>query len=64
MFRQLEKSDDAAVGSLLKEGAQISFSNLLTAMRSTKKQGMDYRVDDGFDGVDAVAKNKSITDQI
>ena len=64
MFRQLEKSDDAAVGSLLKEGAQISFSNLLTAMRSTKKQGMDYTVDDGFDGVDAVAKNKSITDQI
>ncbi|MDE5718721.1 MAG: hypothetical protein K2I53_14115 [Lachnospiraceae bacterium] len=64
MFRQLEKSDDAAVGSLLKEGAQISFSNLLTAMRSTKKQGMDYKVDDGFDGVDAVAKNKSITDQI
>ena len=64
MFRQLEKSDDAAVGSLLKEGAEISFSNLLTAMRSTRKQGMDYKVDDGFDGVDAVAKNKSITDQI
>ena len=64
MFRQLEKTDDAAVGSLLKEGAQISFGNLLTAMRSTKRQGMDYRVDDGFDGVDAVAKNKSITDQI
>ena len=64
MFRQLEKSDDAAVGSLLKEGAQISFSNLLTAMRSTRKQGMDYKVDDGFGGVDAVAKNKSITDQI
>lgn len=64
MFRQLEKTDDAAVGSLLKEGAQISFSNLLTAMRSTKKQGMDYRVDDGFDGVDGMMKTKSITDQI
>ncbi len=64
LFRQLEKSDDAAVGSLLKEGVQITFSNLLTAMRSTRKQGMDYKVDDGFDGVDAVAKNKSITDQI
>ena len=64
MFRQLEKTDDAAVGSLLKEGAEISFRNLLTAMRSTKKQGMDYQVDDDFNGVDAVAKNKSITDQI
>ena len=64
MFRQLEKTDDAAVGSLLNEGAQITFGNLLTAMRSTKRQGMDYRVDDDFNGVDAVAKNKSITDQI
>lgn len=64
MFRQLEKTDDAAVGSLLKEGAQISFSNLLTAMRSTKKQGMDYRVDDEFEGVDGTMKTKSITDQI
>lgn len=64
MFRQLEKTDDAAVGSLLKEGADITFSNLLTAMRSTKRQGMDYRVSDDFDGVDAVHTGKSITDQI
>ncbi len=64
MFRQLEKTDDAAVGSLLKEGAEITFSNLLTAMRSTKKQGMDYRVDDEFAGVDTVKTGKSITDQI
>jgi len=64
MFRQLEKTDDAAVGSLLREGVQVSFGNLLTAMRSTKKQGMDYRVDDGFNGVDGVMRTKSITDQI
>lgn len=64
MFRQLEKTDDAAVGSLLKEGAEITFSNLLTAMRSTKKQGMDYRVSDEFGGVNAVHTGKSITDQI
>lgn len=64
MFRQLEKTDDAAVGSLLKEGAEMTFGNLLTAMRSTKKQGMDYRVDDAFNGVEAVNTGKSITDQI
>lgn len=63
MFRQLEKTDDAAVGSLLKEGVPLSFQNILTAMRSTKKQGMDYTVDDKFSGVDAVSY-KSITDQI
>lgn len=64
MFRQLEKTDDAAVGSLLKEGAQLSFQNLLTAMRSTKKQGMDYTIDDQFNGVNGVTIGKSITDQI
>ena len=64
MFRQIEKTDDAAVGSLFKEGAQLTFSNLLTAMRSTKKQGMDYTVDDSFSGVDGVALNKTITEQI
>ncbi|MDD6627007.1 MAG: DUF6240 domain-containing protein [Lachnospiraceae bacterium] len=64
MFRQLEKTDDAAVGSLLKEGAQLSFQNLITAMRSTKKQGMDYTIDDQFNGVNGVTVGKSITDQI
>ena len=64
MFRQIEKTDDAAVGSLLKEGASLSFGNLLTAMRSTRRQGMDYTVDDSFNGVDGVSINKSITDQI
>ena len=64
MFRQLEKTDDAAVGSLIKEGAGLSFQNLLTAMRSTRRQGMDYMVDDEFNGVNAVNRGKSITDQI
>ena len=64
MFRQIEKTDDAAVGSLFQEGAQLTFSNLLTAMRSTKKQGMDYTVDDAFNGVEGVALNKTITEQI
>ncbi len=64
MFRQLEKTDDAAVGSLIREGVGLSFQNLLTAMRSTKRQGMDYTVDDEFNGVNAVNSGKSITDQI
>lgn len=64
MFRQLEKTDDAAVGSLFAEGAQFTFDNLLTAMRSAKKQGMDYTVDDSFQGVDGVSLNRTITEQI
>ena len=64
MFRQLEKTDDAAVGSLLQENAELTFEHLLTAMRSARKQGMDYTVDDSFGGVDAVALNRTITEQI
>ena len=64
MFRQIEKTDDAAVGSLFQEGAELTFSNLLTAMRSIRKQGMDYTVDDAFNGVEGVPLNKTITEQI
>lgn len=39
--------------------------NLLTAVRSAKKSGMDYTVDDEFAGVDSKETSfKSITDQI
>ncbi len=63
MFRQLEKADDAAIGSLVRQGSELSFENLLTAMRSSRRKGMDYTVDDHFAGVDGVKMN-SITDQI
>lgn len=64
MLRQIEKTDDAAVGTLLNAGMEFSFKNLLGAIRSHKKQGMDYAVDDSFSGVEGIMKNASITDQI
>ena len=64
MLRQLEKTDDAAVGTILNNGAELSFKNLLGAMRSNKKHGMDYKIDDFFAGIDGVAKNASISEQI
>ncbi|MCM1175837.1 MAG: DUF6240 domain-containing protein, partial [Blautia sp.] len=64
MFRQIEKADDAAVGTLLHNGAELSFKNLLSAVRSSKKQGMDFAIDEFFGGIDAVEKNVSITEQI
>lgn len=64
MFRQLEKTDDAAVGELMKEGLDFTFQNLLTTMRSSRKKGMDYTVDDHFAGVDSVRMNQSISSQI
>lgn len=64
MFRQIEKTDDAAVGALLNIGAELSFKNLLSAVRSQKKTGMDYVINDDFTGLEAVENNVSITAQI
>lgn len=64
LFRQLEKTEDAAVGSLYKQGSELSFENLLTAMRSRRKSGMDYTVDDDFGGISRARQGRSITEQI
>lgn len=64
MLRQIEKTDDAAIGTLLNNGAELSFKNLLSAVRSNKKHGMDYTVDDSFGGMESVLRNVSITQQI
>lgn len=65
LVRQLEKTEDAAVGALWHSGADFTLGNLLRAMRSTKRTGMDYSIDDGFGGVERKeSANESITSQI
>lgn len=64
LFRQLDKTDGAAIGTLIHQGMEPTVGNLLSAMRSNKKHGMDRRVDDFFGGVSSVSKNKSISEQI
>ena len=64
MLRQFEKTDDAAVGALVNMGAEVSFKNMLSALRSQKRSGMDFMIDDAFAGVEAVEKGVSITGQI
>lgn len=65
LINQIEKTDGAVIGALVSQGAEFTMRNLLTAVRSAKKGGMDYTVDDGFAGVDAVeTETKSITEQI
>ena len=64
LIHQIEKTDGAAIGALVSQGAEFTMRNLLTAVRSAKKSGMDYTVDDDFAGVDAAKTGKSITDQI
>ncbi|MBQ6888014.1 MAG: hypothetical protein IJN54_10930 [Lachnospiraceae bacterium] len=64
-FRQMEKTDGAAIGAVLNAGGELSFKNLLTAIRSGKKTGMDISVHDSFGGLmNLVSGSDSITDQI
>ncbi len=64
MLRQFEKTDNAAVGALVNIGAEVSFKNMLSAVRSQKKAGMDFMIDDAFAGVEAIEKGMSISKQI
>ncbi len=65
LFHQIEKSEGAAIGSLMAQGADITLGNLLTAVRNKKAGGMDYTIDDNFGLLsDTVVKGNSITAQI
>lgn len=45
LIHQINKSDGAAIGSLVNSGAEINFKNLLTAVRSKNKGHMDTVID-------------------
>ncbi|MDE6663701.1 MAG: hypothetical protein K2K46_10225 [Lachnospiraceae bacterium] len=64
LFRQIEKADDAAIGTVINNQAEFSFKNMLSALRSSKKHGMDFTIDDSFGGVESIFKNVSISEQI
>lgn len=65
MFRQIEKSDGAVIGSLVAAGAQMNFKNMLSAVRTAADKNMDVRVDDGFGGLEElITKGKAIDAQI
>ena len=64
LIHQVEAGDGAAIGALVQQGASLTMGNLLSAVRSGKKSGMDYKVDDRFGGMEGSFKGTSITDQI
>uniref|UniRef100_UPI004055FFBF DUF6240 domain-containing protein n=1 Tax=Acetatifactor sp. TaxID=1872090 RepID=UPI004055FFBF len=65
MLHQIDASDGAVVGALVNVGAEIHFSNLLSAVRSGKFKSMDVSVMDEFGGTIEVIRNgESISDQI
>ncbi|MCQ2519862.1 MAG: DUF6240 domain-containing protein [Lachnospiraceae bacterium] len=48
VLHQLEKTDYAAIGGLLKTGRELSFANLKNEMKSAKNIGMNVKVDSSF----------------
>lgn len=65
MFRQIEKSDGAVIGSLIATGAEMNFKNILSAVRTNANKNMDIRVDDGFGALeDLIAGGTAIDEQI
>ena len=63
LIAQVEKTDGAALGALLNQGADITMRNLLTAMRSARKD-INYTIDDNFEGVTSSVKGARIDAQI
>lgn len=68
LMHQIEKNDAAPLGAAMQADMELTLENLLTALRSTKKEAsrkLDYRVDDHFGGVTAKESAiESITSQI
>lgn len=65
LLRQVEKSDGAAIGKLVSAQAEVSFANLLSAVRTGKVRGVDITADENFGSLkEAVEKGASIDVQI
>jgi len=66
LIHQVEKTDGAAIGALVNQGAELTMRNLMMAVRSERHSGkMDYTVDESFGGSEKSGYGEtSITDQI
>lgn len=65
LLNNIEKTDGAAVGAVLNTKRELTLSNLLTAVRILKSDGIDQKVDDGFGGLAKVSFSaETIPDQI
>lgn len=65
LFRQIEKSDGAVIGSLVAQQAELTMKNLLSAVRSGKARGMDRSVDDTLGTLqDVIQDENRISEQI
>lgn len=65
LLNQIEKTDGAAVGSVMETGQEMTLANLLSAVRTIRGHGIDARVDDEFGGLTELQYSvRSISEQI
>lgn len=65
LMNHISKSDGAAIGSVIKAGKELTLSNLLTAVRTSKSGGVNESVDDNFGTLESTSrKGESISEQV
>lgn len=63
LFRQIEKSDGAVIGSLVNQNAELTMKNLLSAVRTGKHKGLDLEVSDNYGALRKIARTDITIDQ-
>lgn len=65
LLNNVEKTNGAALGAVIKADQHVTLNNLLTAVRTMKNGGVEANIDDDFGLLKDVSyKNDKITDQI
>lgn len=64
LMNHVAQSDGAAIGALVNQGAEITMRNLLAAVRSNQRGGLDVTLDQSFGSLESAGYRNSITKQI
>ena len=59
LVNAINTGDHRAVGTVIASGAELNFTNLLSAVRTTKKAHIDQYINESFSGMDAVLSSDS-----
>lgn len=63
LFRQIEKSDGAVIGSLVNQNAELTMRNLLSAVRTGRHKGLDLEVSDHYGALREIARTDITIDE-
>ena len=65
LIDKVEKSDGAVIGQLVKEGRKLTFSSLLSAVRTRRAEGKEFAIDDDFGSLESQqSRGETISEQI